>query len=268
MSFFFELLNNRSLTKHDGRPLWKYSINEEQFHTLTIMLQSVNFIHIDSRDVFLYYAYWWKLNYNGGKPNKQEVFDSIGRNDEDIFTKNEFYQLARTGAERLGIRWIKKQNTLYFKTLLLQGDLPLKHISENQGSYKAFLEAVLDEQPEKMEDFIFKSHIIDLLPISSQNDIIYENCFEIVKSILSGDGKYDDLFDSDDSLKKTSNFLKEKKKTLSKKVRQSKPKNYWLLSFKGIESEISLRLGFADAYNKEALSGLLALVPFTPLDNG
>ena len=68
----------------------------------------------------------------------------------------------------LGINWISKQNTLYFRTLLLQGGLPLNHISSNKSNYKNFLIAVLEEQPEKIEDFIFQSSIINLLPPSSR----------------------------------------------------------------------------------------------------
>jgi hypothetical protein len=189
MNFFPTLLKKRNLNKHDGRPLWKYLLNTEELNDLKKTLQCTSRYNLDPRDVSLYYAQWWKRNYNGGIPSKQEVFESLEGNVRVFFNENEFYQKARKGAQLLGVKWIKKQNTLYFKTLLLQGGLPLKHISENQSTYKAFLEAVLEEQPETIEDFIFKTYITNLLPKSSQNDVIYENCFEIVKSILNEDGQ-------------------------------------------------------------------------------
>lgn len=257
MNFFSILLNRNNLNKHDGRPLWKYLLNDVDFEKLSSLLRFATINNVDPRDVTLYYALWWKRYYNGGIPSKQEVFDSLGGNSRFIFTQDEFYRIARKGAQILGIKWITKQNTLYFKTLLLQGGLPLRHISENQGKYKAFLEAVLEEQPETIEDFIFKSHIIELLPKSSQNDTIYENCLEIVKSILNKDGQYKELLESEESLKEISSSLEIKSASLTKKVRQSKPKNYWLLSFKNDECKINLRLGLANTYTKDTLSIIL-----------
>ncbi|WP_416440838.1 hypothetical protein ACH3O9_12285 [Leeuwenhoekiella sp. A16] len=257
MNFFSSLLNKHNLQKHDGRSLWKYFINEEEFIDLRKRLQFARPLNIDSRDVTLYYALWWKKNYDGGIPSKQEVFDSLGGNSQYNFTEQTFYKIAIEGAEVLGIKWIKRQNTLRFKTLLLQGGLPLKHISENQGKYKDFLEAVLEEQPETVEDFIFKSHIIDLLPKSSQNDMVYENCLEIVKSILNNDGEFDKLLESEETLKEISSSLKVKSASISKKTRQSKPKNYWLLRFDNGECKINLRLGLADTYTQETLQDIL-----------
>ena len=157
----------------------------------------------------------------------------------------------------LGIKWVTKQNTLYFRTLLLQGGLPLQHMSENYGKYQDFLLAVLDEQPESIEDFIFKPHITNLLPVSSQNDIIYENCFEIVRSILNEENIYDELLDAHETLSNISKTLKIRKHSLVRKQRLSKPKNYWLLSFKGDIVDIKLRIGLANTYNKESLSNIL-----------
>jgi len=257
MNFFSSLLKKHNLQKHDGRSLWKYFLNEEESSELKKCLQFGTPIDIDSRDATLYYSLWWKKNYNGGIPSKQEVFDSIGGNASYNFTEHTFYKEALEGAQILGIKWIKKQNVLRFKTLLLQGGLPLKHISENQGKYKAFLEAVLEEQPSTIEDFIFKSDIIDLLPKSSQNDMVYENCLEIVKSILNNDGEFDKLLESEDSLKEISSSLKIKSASISKKVRQSKPKNYWLLHFDDNKTKINLRLGLANTYTEETLAGIL-----------
>ena len=184
MNFFPILLTKNKLNQHNGLPLWKYNLNKEELNDLKNTLQFASEFNIDPRDVALYYAHWWQKEYNGGIPSKKEVFTSLEGNIRYFFDEQKFYKIAKQGADMLGVKWIKKQNTLYFKTLLLQGGLPLKHISENQGKYKDFLEAVLEEQPETIEDFIFKLHITDLLPKSSQNDIIYENCLEIVKSIL------------------------------------------------------------------------------------
>jgi hypothetical protein len=257
MSFFSTLLQKNSLSKHDGRPLWKYMLNNEGFEKLLEELRFARPLSIDPRDVTLYYAEWWKKSYHEGIPSKQDIFNSLSGNARFNFNQEDFYKLAKKGARMLGVKWITKQNTLYFRTLLLQGGLPLTHISENQGKYQAFLLAVLDEQPETIEDFIFKPHVINLLPISSQNDIIYENCFEIVKSILHNENVYDDLLGSNDALISITKNLKIRKQQLESRQRLSKAKNYWLLGFKKGKIEITLRIGLADKYNSESLSNIL-----------
>jgi hypothetical protein len=257
MSFFNTLLQANNLPKHDNRPLWKYLLNELEYRKLTEELNNARPLNIDPRDVTLYYAEWWKKNYHGGKPSKQEIYNSISGNLRFNFDSEELFKLAIKGARMLGVKWISKQNTLYFRTLLLQGGLPLAHISENQGRYQDFLLAVLEEQPETIEDFIFKPNIINLLPVSSQNEIVYENCFEIVKSILNDENIYDDLLASNEVLVKITNSLKIRKQTLIKKQRISKPKNYWLLSFKNEKIDIGLRIGLADSYTPESLSNIL-----------
>ncbi|PKP32480.1 MAG: hypothetical protein CVU00_11700 [Bacteroidetes bacterium HGW-Bacteroidetes-17] len=235
-------------------------ISNEDFEGLLTELKFTTFSAIDPRDVTLYYAEWWKKSYHGGIPSKSLIFEFLSEDNKFGFNHHEFYKLAKKGAHILGVKWVTKQNTLYFRTLLLQGGLPLSHISENHSSYQNFLLAVLEEQPETIEDFIFKPQITNLLPSSSQNNIIYENCFEIVKSILNNENEYDDLLGSNDALISISKKLKVRKQSLERRQRLSKPKNYWLLSLNNFNKEeigISLRIGLADTYDTESLSNIL-----------
>jgi hypothetical protein len=257
MSFFSSLLQTKKIIKHDGRPLWKYMLTNEEYSKLKEELQFSNSYSIDPRDVTLYFSEWWKKNYQGGTPSKQDIFESLKWNFKYNFSKEEFYKLAKKGARMLGIKWISKQNTLYFRTLLLQGGLPLSHIAENQGNYQSFLLAVLEEQPDTIEDFIFNPIITSLLPIASRNEIIYENCFEIVKSILNNENVYDDLLGSNEALVSITKSLKKRQQQLERKQRISKPKNYWILSFKKEKIVITLRIGLAETYTLESLSNIL-----------
>lgn len=259
MSFFTSLLQKNNLIKHDGRALWKYFLNDIDYSKLASELKHTALKQIDPRDVTLFYTQWWKKKYDGGKPSKQLIFDELNGNLQYEINCEEFYKLAIIGAQILGVKWIKKQYTLYFRTLLLQGGLPLEHIAQNQGYYQSFLLAVLEEQPETIEDFIFKREITALLPKTSQNDLIYENCFEIVRSILNDESDYDQLLSSDDAIKSISNELKIRKKTLEKKQRLSKPKNYWLMNFNNDRVTIFLKIGLADSYEIESLESILGI---------
>ncbi|MEM9987143.1 MAG: hypothetical protein AAF804_18775, partial [Bacteroidota bacterium] len=97
---------------------------------------------------------------------------------------------------------------------------------------------------------------IDFIPLP-----IYENCLSIVQSILKEETTYDALFDSNDSLKQISDSLKVRKKSLTKKARQVKPQNYWLLRFGEDQIEISLRVGLAETHTKETLTNILGFLP-------
>ena len=44
------------------------------------------------------------------------------------FSAEDLYQKAKEGGKKLGWKWIQKENTLYFRTLLLQGGIPLKNL--------------------------------------------------------------------------------------------------------------------------------------------
>ncbi|RXJ51084.1 hypothetical protein [Gelidibacter gilvus] len=259
MTYFQSLLSKNNLSSHDGRPLWKYFLTESDFEELRKTLSFAASYNIDARDAALYYAEWWKRNYDGGSPRKESVFESIGGNSKYYFNYNDFYKIAKKGGQMLGVKWIVKQNTLRFKTLLLQGGLPLTHISANQGGYLNFLLAVLEEQPETIEDFIFQPHIVNHLPVSSRNDTIYENCFEIVRSILNKENIYDDLLDSDVTLKSISSQLKIRASELKTKSRLTKSKNYWLMRKSENRVEIQLTLGLASSYTQKALSGILGI---------
>ncbi len=257
MSFFRQLQNQNRIPSRNEFSLWKINLSEEDIERLTTDLQYATLDQIDPRDVTIYYSLWWKNHYNGGAPSKQDVFESLEGNSRYNLDVEKFYRLAKLGAQMLGIKWIKKQNTLYFRTLLLQGGLPISHIAANQGTYQNFLLAVLEEQPETIEDFIFKPEIIGILPKSSQNDIIYENCFEIVKSIINKEDIYDDLLSSNEVLKSISTQLKIRRQSLVPKARLSKPQNYWLLSFEKEKPSILLRIGFAASYNVASLTNIL-----------
>lgn len=260
MSFFESLLGRKNLKQHDGRPLWAYNLSNADFEVLKSKLKNSSPLTIDSRDVALYYSEWWKSKYKGGKLSKELVFSTLG---DMIFyhslDADRFYNIAKIGAKRLGIKWIQKQYTLYFRTLFLQGGLPLRNIKENHSNYERFLLAVIDVQPEKIEDFIFDTSITNLLPASCRNDLIYENCFEIVQSILKDDKRFDKLFQQNEDLQRISTKLQVRKQGLEKKTRDTKPQNYWV--FNKPLCKIKLHINLAPTYTTESISNLIGFTP-------
>lgn len=215
MGYFSTFYIHNTINKKDVK-LWRYSLSDQEFNSLVEVLRFSNEINIDPRNATLYYSEWWRRNYEGGKQSKESIFKSIGGNIQFHLNAQKFYNYEKKGADMIGVKWISKQNTLYFRTLLLQSGLPLNHIAANTSNYKNFLFAVLDEQPKKVEDFIFQSTITNHLPPSSRNEIIYENCFEIVQSILRDDNLYDELLRSNEAIKEITEALHIKKVNLKK----------------------------------------------------
>lgn len=255
MNFFNELLDEHRLNKHDGRPLWNYNLSTNQFHELQGHLKKSTLSEIDDKDATLYYSEWWKRCYNGGRTSISEIYKSISNTQ---FNEKEFFTQAKNGAIKLGIKWIKVQNTLKLRTLFLQGGIPINHIKNHQTSYRLFLERILDLQPSSIDDFQYDANITKLLPTASQNEIIYESCFEIVRAILNDDEQYLSIFDNDDDLKNISGTLRERKKNLISKTRKVLIKPLWILNIDESNSaSISLRLSAPNFITQEDFSNLL-----------
>ena len=258
MSFFRNLLNSRGQNiKHDGRPLWKYLLSDDEFKELKACIEQTNFHSLDPRDITLYFAEWWKRNYKGGKPSIEDVFNSLNIPVNKILTEDLFYELAKQGAQLLGIRWIRRQYTLYFRTLLLQGGIPINHITLNAGYYLNFLIRLIEIQPNSVEEIVLNTELTKLLPVSSRNETIYENCLEIINSFINNEDDYKEIFEKNDALKKISDELNIRKKKLERSNRIQRSKIFWAMTSQNEKTSIYLKIGFANQYDAESLKQLL-----------
>ena len=247
-SYFNSLLTKKKLSKHDGRPLWKYNLSDEEYSDLKIHLSQITITNFDPRDITLLYAEWWKNEYKGGAPSKIDVFNSIKKS-HIVF--EDFYRYAKRGASLLGIKWIQREKTLYFRTLLMQGGLPINHLLNNSGIYTSFLKKVLEINPSTINEFAYESDIISILPYSSRNEAIYESCLQIVQAIWNGNEEYLAIFEnkssSTTSFKKISDELKRHKEVIEKTVkRRSKFRAFWVLHTYENQNQIKLEFNFPD----------------------
>lgn len=262
MGFFLELLRNRGLKNHDGRPLWQYDLSYEEYQKLKNYLHNLPRFDktYDARDLTLFYAEWWKNEYSTGSPSKELVFQSIGRNrigDAEIFFKH-----AVLGAQRLGIRWLSQINTLYFRTLLLQGGVPINHLIKHSqsGNYTRFLKKVMELQPQTIADFVYDYDLISILPRSSRNNEIYECCLQIVRAVLDGDEKYLSIFEKDETLKSISKDLREYKQAIQNRIVQRlRFRSHWILKNDNGNYKIFLRIDAPNQITEAELKSLLSL---------
>jgi len=261
-SYFQILLSSRNANKHTKKSLWQYQLSEQEFFQLKKLLTEARSIsNIDPRDCTLYYAEWWKRYYSGGSPSKKQVFASVSN--MQLFGEEEFYESAKKGATMLGIRWLRNQNTLYFKTLLLQGGIPINHIITNKGAYKKFLLEILALNPASISDFSFNSSITSILPATSRNDEIYECCLNIVKAIISEDKEYLKLLEGNDVLEEISKELNVKKAAIRLERKRTMIRIVWLLDI--TKQQITLYMAIPDSLDIETFSNFFIFDESEPL---
>lgn len=187
MSEFYKILKTRNLEFHTGQPVWKYTISDLEFSQLKESFKIIQRLsQLNPKDCAIYYAEWWRRTFDGGYPSYDKIYNSL-ESKNLCFDSNDFYESAKKGGNLLNYKWIKIQNTHYLKTLLLQGGLPLKHIKNNRGKYRDFLLKIIHLNPSSIEDFSTNTELTGLLPKSSQNEIIYSSCLEIVRAVLDND---------------------------------------------------------------------------------
>lgn len=138
--------------------------------------------------------------------------------------------------------------------MLLQGGIPITHISNNSGAYKNFLLRILELQPNTIDDFAFKPEITSLLPRSSRNDAIYESCLEIVKAIINEDEQFLLILNKNQELQSIRNELRIKSQTLQTIQRKSKFKTAWVMEPE--KKQIRLYLNFPETIEQDVFVNL------------
>lgn len=260
-SFINDFLKTKHLNKHDGRPLWKYNLSRGEYTELKKCISQIssNWDYYDPRDITMFFAEWWKNEYNGGILSIEDVFESVKGCKLPL---DDFYKAAQKGAVLLGIKWIKRANILKFRTLLLQGGLPINHLLNHSGVYTNFLKKVLEIRPTTIDEFAYEDDIVRILPSSSRNEAIYESCLQIVQAIWSGNEEYLSIFENNTttnaSFKSISDELKKHKTAIENTVKKrSKFRAFWVLHKKENSNEIYLEFNFPDIIEENDFRDLL-----------
>ncbi|MCW2258672.1 MULTISPECIES: hypothetical protein [Sphingobacterium] len=255
MSEFRKLLIARGIENHIGVPLWTYNVTEEEFLRLEKFLKdNTSKTKIDKRDYCLYFAEWWRRKYEGSYVTKDKVAADISN---AFLSSEDIYKLAREGAALLKINWIRQTNTLYLRTMLMQGGMPLKVLTGQFGtSFKAFLNELVKAKVSSLSD-IYESSSLTYLPRSAQNDDFYQNCLEIVQAILNDDLAYLSHLDNNANLKQLKTELLTTREKYKSTRKISKVRFYWLV--KDNFTNISLDFDIANRFEQKDLETLLGI---------
>ena len=91
------------------------------------------------------YAEWWRRDYNGGIPSREDVAVGLGL---PHYCWEQLYKAARHGLKSHGFAFIHSlKGNEYFRTLLNQGGLPVNYIKNgtNLSGFSRFLIGLVEE---------------------------------------------------------------------------------------------------------------------------
>ena len=130
--------NRKSITP--DMPLWKLKLTEEEYVSLkNTLLQNSYRLESFGMEAALCYAEWWRRDYNGGIPSREDVAVGIGL---PQYCWERLYKAARNGLRNHGFTFMHSlKGNEYFRTLLNQGGLPVNYIKNgtNLGGFSRFL---------------------------------------------------------------------------------------------------------------------------------
>lgn len=248
-------------------PLWKMDLQHEEVEIIKQDLVSryaenrLNNSEQAAVEAAACFAEWWKTTYESGKTSELKVVQFIGLPDE---AKEEIYDAARYALRMLKIPVIKGYSSgyhYYFRTLLLQGGIPVHAIcerDENFGCFERFLNGLISATRDKVVDWsdvrmVESLGCAEYLPRSFRNDDIYELGLQIVHAILAN--RKDLLpFDTNEKFAKLVERLTVRAGTHRTVPRSSKPLSIlWDLTIDGDKGTLGFTLENRQCLSRDVL---------------
>lgn len=235
---YLDILRTRGMQGlQKNMPLWKFKLSEGEYEALKQTLR----IHTSDlakygEEAALCYAEWWRRDYKGNIPSKEDVAMDIGIHSSYA---NELYKAAREALQKHGYTFLHSlKGTLYFRTLLNQGGLPINYItnSGNMGNYSRFLKELVSELSlinidwnEVDSSIIQQFNCISYLGKAFKNENIYDVSMQIAHAIIVGEKDILPYDDTDASLAELTKSL-ETAYSRAKAQRKTRPLSlHWKL---------------------------------------
>ena len=197
-------------------PLWKLKLTEEEYTNLKeTLVQNAYRLEDFGIEAALCYAEWWRRDYNGGIPSREDVAVGLGL---PHYCWEQLYKAARHGLKSHGFAFIHSlKGNEYFRTLLNQGGLPVNYIKNgtNLSGFSRFLIGLVEELSsinidwdDNNIDLIKNFNCIAYLGKAFKNDNIYDVSLQIAHAIISEEDRWLPYDDTDSSLSELTKSLK------------------------------------------------------------
>lgn len=191
-----EFIQSRGLSRPDGRMLYGYRLNNDEYVNLRSTLSfAADFGSLDdvarrirgfSALFVLYASEWWRREYDGGAWRWQPIIQSFGGNPEE-FAANNRSDTVMTGFAFWGHR-PSGEGKKFFGSIVAHGGLPLKFIAHGGGKFASIMGHTLRLADRYSWDVIQIAQAAaergDELPESLQRIEIYELIARMVASVL------------------------------------------------------------------------------------
>ena len=196
-------------------PLWKLKISDDEYNGLKKTLRdNESSLSRYGIEAAIYYAEWWRREYNGGI-SKEAVANSIG-----IDCSEDLFKAACKALETRKYTFLHSlKRTEYFRTLLSQGGLPVNHIRNNKTNFTNFLKGLVEEMSiinydwNNNDSSIIKNfNCISYLGETFKNDNIYDVAMKIAHAIIENDDTLLPYDDTDQTLSDLTKTLKSARK--------------------------------------------------------
>lgn len=235
---YFNILKTRGMQGlQKNMPLWKFKLSEEEYEALKQTLRChTSDLARYGEEAALCYAEWWRRDYKGNIPSKEDVAMGIGIHSSYA---NELYKATREALQKHGYTFLHSlKGTLYFRTLLNQGGLPINYItnSGNMGNYSRFLKELVSELSlinidwnEVDSSIIQQFNCISYLGKAFKNENIYDVSMQIAHAVIVGEKDILPYDDTDASLAELTKSL-ETAYSRAKAQRKTRPLSlHWKL---------------------------------------
>ncbi len=196
LEWLTEFLHQRGLTRPDGRRLYAYRLDEQEFKSLRELVGSLLSdkvldvaAHLAPRTAELFVLYgaaWWQREYAGGAWRWDDVISAFGSS-PDRWTPQFRSQCVQVGLQYWGQR-IPTSGKKYFGVLVEQGGLPRVLLAQSKGNIYGLIRAVLRRAARLEADIDeIAAMVIDYeekLPRSLQNETVRLLIAKVVSTVL------------------------------------------------------------------------------------
>ncbi|WP_288910470.1 hypothetical protein [uncultured Bacteroides sp.] len=258
-----EARNRPSITP--DMPLWKLKLTEEEYTNLKETLaQNVYRLEDFGIEAALCYAEWWRRDYNGGIPSREDVAAGLGL---PHYCWEQLYKAARQGLKSHGFSFIHSlKGNEYFRTLLNQGGLPVNYIKNgtNLSGFSRFLIGLVEELSsinidwnDNNLDLIKNFNCIAYLGKAFKNDNIYDVSLQIAHAIISEDDRWLPYDDADSSLSELTKSLKREYRRVKNEHRTKPLSLSWKLRLTSSENaNLFVNLNAVKEISSKSIEGL------------